>query len=248
MIKIKKDPFGNVLIVKRFLIFLLGGLCYKRYKNLLHIQGSELLKDLPKKNVLFVSNHHTYFADVAAMFHVFNAAKKKPIQKLGRYNYLWNTKLNLYYIAALETMKAGLLPKILAYTGSVSVERTWKSGGQEVNRKVRISDIENIGKALKDGWVINFPQGTTKPFSPVRRGNAHIIKIYQPIVVPIVIEGFRQAYNKKGLLIKEKGVKQSITFKAPLKFDYKNEDPDAIIKKIAFAIEQDISFKKSNTA
>ena len=42
--------------------------------------------------------------------------------------YLWNPKLNIYYIAAKETMNAGMLPKILAYAGSVSIERTWRSG------------------------------------------------------------------------------------------------------------------------
>ena len=47
----------------------------------------------------------------------------------------------------------------------------------------------NIKKALDDGWVITFPQGTTTPFKPIRRGTAHIIKTYKPIVVPIVIDG-----------------------------------------------------------
>ena len=33
--------------------------------------------------------------------------------------------------------------------------------------------------------MITFPQGTN-PFKPIRRGTAHIIKTYKPIVVPIV--------------------------------------------------------------
>ncbi len=33
----------------------------------------EHLVDLPESNVLFVSNHQTYFADVAAMYHAFCA-------------------------------------------------------------------------------------------------------------------------------------------------------------------------------
>ena len=46
---------------------------YRRFNgfNKLKISGSENLVDLPKTNVLFVSNHQTYFADVAAMYHVF---------------------------------------------------------------------------------------------------------------------------------------------------------------------------------
>ena len=53
----------------------------------------------------------------------------------------------------------------------------------DVNRQVKMSDIGNIGKALDDGWVITFPQGTTTPFKPIRKGTAHIIKKYNPIFI-----------------------------------------------------------------
>ena len=56
-------------------------------------------------------------------------------------------------------MNAGMLPKILAYAGSVSIERTWRSKGEDIKRGVKFSGISNIGKALNDGWVITFPQG-----------------------------------------------------------------------------------------
>ena len=91
-------------------------------------------------------------------------------------------------------MKAGLLPRIMAYAGAVSIDRTWRSKGQNVNRQVKMSDISNIGKALDDGWLITFPQGTTTPFKPIRRGTAHIIKQHRPIVIPIVIDGFRRSF------------------------------------------------------
>ena len=92
-------------------------------------------------------------------------------------------------------MKSGILPKIFAYAGSVSIDRTWRSAGKDVKRQVKNSDISNIGKAIDDGWVITFPQGTTTPFKPIRRGTAHIIKTYKPIVIPIVIDGFTQAWS-----------------------------------------------------
>ena len=91
---------------------------------------------------------------------------------------------------------------------------------------------------------ITFPQGTTKSFKPVRRGTAHIIKKYKPIVVPIVIDGFRRSFDKKGLLIKKKGVNQSMVIKKPLKIDYEKENIESIIEKIEFAIEQHQSFLK----
>jgi len=242
----KRNPFGHILWVKKWLIRVFGVISHNRYHrfNDLQIEGSEILRNLPDNNVLFVSNHQTYFADVAAMFHVFNASLKGRVDNLKNIGYIWNPKLNIYYIAAGETMRDGILPKILAYAGSVSIERTWRSKGEDVNRKVRMSDISNIGTALNDGWVITFPQGTTTAFKPIRRGTAHIIKKYHPIVVPIVIDGFRRSFDKKGLLIKKRNVLQSMVIKAPLEIDYENEDMADIVTKIEYAIEQHPSFLK----
>jgi 1-acyl-sn-glycerol-3-phosphate acyltransferase len=107
-----------------------------------------------------------------------------------------------------------------------------------------MSDISNIGIALDDGWVITFPQGTTTPFKPIRRGTAHIIKTFKPIVIPIVIDGFRRSFDKKGLSIKKRGVLQSFVIKEPLEIDYENDSVDKIISQIEFSIEQHKSFLK----
>lgn len=242
----KTNPFGHILFVKKWLIRILGAMTHRRFRgfNELQIEGSELIKDLPDTNVLFISNHQTYFADVVAMFHVFNASLSGRTDSIKNVGYIWNPKLNMYYVAAKETMKAGLLPKIFAYVGSVSIERTWRSEGKDVKRQVKMSDISNIGKALDDGWVITFPQGTTTPFKPIRKGTAHIIKRYKPVVVPIVIDGFRRSFDKKGLRVKKKNILQSMEIKAPLDIDYDNESTDDIVKKIEFAIEQHPSFLK----
>lgn len=242
----KRNPFGHILFIKRFLIQTLGLISHGRYRkfNDLQIEGMDVLRSLPEENVLFISNHQTYFADVAAMFHVFNAALKGRDENIRNIGYLWRPKLNMYYIAAGETMRSGLLPKIFAYVGSISVERTWRSAGKDINRQVKMSDISNIGKALDDGWVITFPQGTTTPFKPIRRGTAHIIKTYKPTVVPIVIDGFRRSFDKKGLMIKKRNVLQSMVIKEPLEIDYENEDVANIVEKIEYAIEQHPSFLK----
>ena len=241
-----KNPFGQYLIIKRMLIRYLGALTHRRYRgfNELKIEGSEHIKNLPDTNVLFVSNHQTYFADVVAMFHVFNASLHGRIDSIKNVGYLWQPKLNIYFIAAKETMKAGLLPRILAYAGSVSIERTWREAGKDVQRQVKMSDISNIGTALDDGWVVTFPQGTTTPFKPLRKGTAHIIKKYKPVVVPIVIDGFRRSFDKKGLLIKKKGILQSMVIKAPLEIDYENDSMEEIIEQLEYAIEQHPSFLK----
>ena len=82
---------------------------------------------------------------------------------------------------------------------------------------------QKIKAALKNGWVINFPQGTTTANSPIRRGVAKLIKDCDPIVVPVKIAGFNKAFDKKGLKFKEKGVVLSVTFDQPVQFgDSKN--------------------------
>jgi 1-acyl-sn-glycerol-3-phosphate acyltransferase len=242
----KRNPFGHNLFIKKWLIRVLGLLTHQRFNrfNKLKIEGSDILKSLPENNVLFVSNHQTYFADVAAMFHVFNASLSGRVDSIKNMTYLWQPKLNIYYVAAKETMKAGLLPRILAYVGSVSIERTWRSKGEDVNRQVKMSDISNIGVALGDGWVITFPQGTTTPFKPIRKGTAHIIKKYKPIVIPIVIDGFRRSFDKKGIRIKKRNILQSMEIKKPIEIDYDKESIDSIVEKIEYAIEQHPSFLK----
>ena len=242
----KRNPFGHILFVKKWLIRILGALTHRRFRgfNELQIEGSEIIKNLPDTNVLFISNHQTYFADVVAMFHVFNASLSNRDDNIKNIGYLWQPKLNIYYVAAKETMKSGLLPKIFAYVGSISIERTWRAEGKEVNRQVKMSDITMISKALDDGWVITFPQGTTTPFRPIRKGTAHIIKRYKPIVVPVVIDGFRRSFDKKGLRVKKKNILQSMEIKAPLVIDYENDTIDMIVEKIEYAIEQHPSFLK----
>ena len=242
----KRNPFGHFLILKKWLIRYMGIITHRRYRgfNELKIEGSNIIKELPNSNVLFVSNHQTYFADVVAMLHVFNASLSGRIDSIKNVGYLWSPKLNIYYVAAKETMKSGILPRILAYAGAVSVERTWREKGKEVKRNVKMSDISNIGIALDDGWVITFPQGTTKPFYPIRRGTAHIIKKYKPIVVPIVIDGFRRSFDKRGIIIKKRGILQSMNIKKPLEINYEKDSVDSIIEKIQYSIEQHPSLLK----
>jgi 1-acyl-sn-glycerol-3-phosphate acyltransferase len=247
---LKRNPFGHILFLKKWLIRIFAAITHKRYRgfNELQIEGSEIIKNLPDTNVLFISNHQTYFADVVAMFHVFNASLSGREDNIKNLGYIWQPKLNIYYVAAKETMQSGLLPRILAYVGAISVERTWRAGGKDVSdaekKEVNPNDTENIKIALADGWVITFPQGTTKSFKPVRKGTAHIIKEHRPIVVPIVIDGFRRSFDKKGLRMKKKGILQTFTIKEPLDIDYDNDTIEEIVEKVEYAIEQHPSFLK----
>lgn len=205
--------------------------------NKISISGTEHIKNLPRKNVLFVSNHQTYFADVITFIHIFCAVKWRKKNKLGIPYYLLYPFTNLYYVAAEETMKGSLISRIFAMAGALTVKRTWRAGGEAVKREIDPSDTIKIDQALQKSWVITFPQGTTKPFAPGRKGTAHIIKNNQPIVVPVVINGFWRAFNKTGLKFKKKGSLLSVRFKAPLEIDY-NAPVEKILDTVMDAIEQ----------
>ena len=121
--------------------------------------------------------------------------------------------------------------------GALTVKRTWRAEGKDVNRNREEGDTQKIDQALEKSWVITFPQGTTKPFAPGRRGTAHIIKKNHPIVVPVVINGFWRAFNKKGLAFKKKGSLLSVRFKEPMVIDY-TQSVEEILDQVMEAIEQ----------
>lgn len=205
--------------------------------NKLKISGTEHIENLPKRNVLFVSNHQTYFADVITFLHIFCAVKWRKRNRLGVPYYLLNPFTSVYYVAAEETMKSSFISRLFTLAGALTVKRTWKKDGSEVRRGLDPSDTRKIERALSNAWVITFPQGTTKPYAPGRKGTAYIIKHCQPIVIPVVIQGFWRAFDKKGLKFKKKGVQLTVTFKPPMKIDY-NDTADNILAQIMDAIEQ----------
>src|SRR5205814_6274678 len=188
--------------------------------NKLKISGTEHISKLPKHNVLFVSNHQTYFADVITFLHIFCAVKWGKKNKLGAPFYLLYPFTSVYYVAAEETMRGSWISRFFSLAGALTVKRTWRVDGKEVRRGLDPSDTRKVTRALKDNWVITFPQGTTKPFAPARKGTAFIIQQSRPIVVPVVISGFWRAFNKKGLKLKKRGSHLTVTFKEPMDIDY----------------------------
>jgi 1-acyl-sn-glycerol-3-phosphate acyltransferase len=226
-------------LVKGLVYAIVGAFSYPGLNlvNNLRINGMENLHKLPKQNVLFVSNHQTYFADVITFLHIFCAVSWRKKHKLGIPYYLLWPFTRVKYVAAEETMKSNWISKLFTLAGAITVKRTWRAEGQEVRRNLDPSDTRKIERALQNNWVITFPQGTTKPFAPGRKGTAFIIKHYRPIVVPVVINGFWRAFNKKGLKFKKKGTELSVTFKDPLVIDY-NDTCENILEQVMDAIEQ----------
>jgi 1-acyl-sn-glycerol-3-phosphate acyltransferase len=233
------ERFKQIRVVRSLVYGVVGAATYPGLAmiNKIRIEGTENLKNLPRSNVLFVSNHQTYFADVITFIHIFCAIKWRKENKLGLPYYLLNPFTNVFFVAAEETMNGSLISRVFKLAGALTVKRTWRAEGKDVNRKREEGDTQKIDQALEKSWVITFPQGTTKPFAPGRRGTAHIIKNNQPIVVPVVINGFWRAFNKKGLAFKKKGSLLSVRFKEPMVIDY-TQSVDQILDQVMEAIEQ----------
>jgi 1-acyl-sn-glycerol-3-phosphate acyltransferase len=229
----ERDPFGNWMILKRLIIIIAGIPSYWRLAvaNQLKVEGAEYLEKLPNQNVYFISNHQTYFADVIAFYHIFCSVKwgfrnrVLPIALLA-------PRARTFYVAASETMKEGLIPKMLSLAGAILVERSWRAKGENVKRSLDTSAGDNVAMGLKYGWVVSFPQGTTSPYAPIRKGTAHIIKDNNPIVVPVVIDGFRRAFNKSGLNYKKRNTEIKVKFKEPIYFS-----PDATVEEITEVVK-----------
>jgi 1-acyl-sn-glycerol-3-phosphate acyltransferase len=239
----KRDALGNLILFKRVIFMAFGAIANARFRNLFNteLRGTEIIRQLPLKNVLFVSNHQTYFADVTMMLIAISSAKNGFKDRVGPLYHLLNANFRVYFVAANETMKKSMLTKAMTKAGGILVQRTWKKEGRNTSLKVDTSDSDTIGKALTDGWVITFPQGTTKPFVKGRKGPAHIIKKNKPLVVPVVIDGFRRSFDKKGLLIKKKGGTIRMTFKPALNINYE-DDLDTILNQVMHSIEQSEEF------
>src|SRR6266478_1316611 len=116
--------------------------------NRLKISGTENIKDLPRRNVLFVSNHQTYFADVITFLHIFCAVKWGKQNRLGIPYYLLNPFTRVHYVAAEETMKQTWLSRLFKWAGAITVKRTWRKEGNEVQRGLDPADTRNIARAL----------------------------------------------------------------------------------------------------
>ena len=200
--------------VKRFLFVAMGACDWVRFAvmNRFRIDGREHLAGLPSKGVLFVSNHLTYYMDVMAIHQGLTASRCTPWDG-------FRANVNVRFVAAVETLnERGFIPRIFKYMGAVQIRRTWKDGNRQVQRSVDPRDLQRIGAALRRGWLITFPQGTTAAGAPVRKGTAHIIREHLPIVVPVRLQGFDRAFHAKGLRAIARDIDLGVRFGAPLTF------------------------------
>jgi 1-acyl-sn-glycerol-3-phosphate acyltransferase len=161
---------------------------YFRLFNRVEVDGDELLETLPHRNVVFLSNHQSYFMEAIAFFDL--VYLKHGFDLEDPY---------LRFSAAEETMKKNVLTVLFRKAGGVTFRRSFREGGQEVSRPVDLEGVARVEEAIGTGWLLHFPAGTTRPGAPIRKGIAQILHRTRAIAVPVRVDGFRRLLLHKQL-------------------------------------------------
>jgi len=170
--------------IRRAIITTLGNLVtpiYFDWMNSLEVTGDEALGTLPRKNVVFLSNHQTYFTEAVYFFHLVYIRHRFPLEDPF-----------VRFSAAEETMKKNLLTEFMTKAGGVTFRRSFRAGGVEVSRKVDLEGVARVEEAIRQGWLLHFPAGTTQRGAPIRPGIAQLLHRTKAVAVPVRIDGFQR--------------------------------------------------------
>ena len=163
------------------------------------VEGDEVLKELPRRNVVFLANHQTYFLEAIAFFDLVYVRHQMPLESpIVRFS------------AAEETMKQNLLTKLMTLVGGVTFKRNFREAGQDVNRAVDMEGVARVEEAIQDGWLLHFPAGTTRKGAPLRGGVTRLLHNTKAVALPMRVEGFRELLLHKqvpGKLFKQCSLK-----------------------------------------
>jgi 1-acyl-sn-glycerol-3-phosphate acyltransferase len=154
---------------------------YFRLLNRVHCEGDEILEVLPRRNVVFLSNHQTYFMEAIAFFDLVyvkhNFSLEDPFVRFS---------------AATETMQKNLVTQLFTKAGGVTFRRSFREGGKEVKRTVDLEGVAKVEEAIANGWLLHFPAGTTQRGAPLRSGVAQLLHRTKAVAVPVRVDGFRE--------------------------------------------------------
>ena len=167
--------------------------------NDVHVEGDEVLKQLPRRNVVFLANHQTYFLEAIAFFDLVYVRHQLPLESpIVRFS------------AAEETMKRNLLTKLMTLAGGVTFKRSFREAGEDVRRAVDLEGVARVEEAIHDGWLLHFPAGTTKKGAPLRGGVTRLLHNTRAVALPLRVDGFRELLLHKqvpGKLFKQCSLK-----------------------------------------
>jgi len=154
---------------------------YFKVLNRVDVVGRERLNVLPRRGVVFLSNHQTYYTEAIAFFDA--VYRRRGIRWEDPY---------LRFSAAEETMRKNLATSLLTTAGAVTFQRSHRHGGVDLRRSVDLEGIGRIEQAIRSGWLLHFPTGTTQEGAPVRPGVSRLLHSTQAVAVPVRVEGFRE--------------------------------------------------------
>jgi 1-acyl-sn-glycerol-3-phosphate acyltransferase len=154
---------------------------YLAILNDVHVEGDGVLKSLPRRNVVFLANHQTYFLEALTFFDLVYVRHQFPLEDPV-----------LRFSAAEETMKKNLLTKLMAVIGGVTFRRSFRDGGVDVQRPVDMDGVARVEEAIGDGWLLHFPAGTTRKGAPLRAGVPRLLHSTKAVALPVRVDGFRE--------------------------------------------------------
>ena len=154
---------------------------YLAILNDVQVEGDGVLKTLPRRNVVFLANHQTYFLEALTFFDLVYVRHQFPLEDPI-----------LRFSAAEETMKKNLLTKLMTLAGGVTFRRSFREGGVDVQRPVDLDGVARVEEAIRDGWLLHFPAGTTKKGAPLRSGVSRLLHNTQAVALPLRVDGFRE--------------------------------------------------------
>ena len=154
---------------------------YFRLLNRVKVTGDAIIDKLPRKNVVFLSNHQTYFMEAMAIFDVVYIKHHLPLENPF-----------MRFSAATETMKQNPLTQLFTKAGGVTFRRSFREGGKDVKRTVDFEGVAKVEEAIANGWLLHFPAGTTQKGAPLRPGVAQLLHRTKAVAVPVRVDGFRR--------------------------------------------------------
>lgn len=149
--------------------------------NDVQVEGDDQIPSLPRRNVVFLSNHQTYFLEAIAFFDLVYV----------RHGLHLESPL-LRFSAAEETLKKNLLTSLMRLAGGVTLRRSFREGGVDVRRAVDLDGVARVEDAIRTGWLLHFPAGTTRRGAPLRPGVARLLHETRALAVPVRVSGFRE--------------------------------------------------------
>ncbi len=161
---------------------------YFRLLNRVHATGDGIIDTLPRRNVIFLSNHMTYFMEAFAFFDLVYVRHHLPLENPF-----------VRFSAATETMKQNLVTQLFTKAGGVTFRRSFREGGKDVKRGADFEGIAKVEEAIADGWLLHFPAGTTLKGAPLRPGVAQLLHRTKAVAVPVRVDGFRELLLYKQL-------------------------------------------------